>query len=111
MTCMATPSVLWPPNNNMVPVRLNVTAVSALFGQTPFSLKSVTTSEGNAANDIHGFVVGQPSTAGSLLASRLGNAKTGRVYTFVYQSTDESGLTGTCTATVTVPHDQGKSNP
>ena len=111
MTCTATPSVLWPPNNNMLPVRLNVTAVSALFGQTPFSLKSVATSEGNAATDIHGFVVGQPSTAGSLLASRLGNEKTGRVYTFVYQSTDESGLTGTCTATVTVPHDQGKSNP
>lgn len=111
MTCTAAPSVLWPPNNKMVPVSLNVTAVSALFGQTPFSLKSVTTSEGNAATDIHGFVVGQPSTAGSLLASRLGNEKTGRVYTFVYQSTDESGLTGTCTAKVTVPHDQRKSNP
>ena len=110
MTCTATPSVLWPPNNKMVPVNLNVTAVSALFGQTPFSLKSVTTSEGNAATDIHGFVVGQPSTAGSLLASRLGNEKAGRVYTFVYQSTDQLGLTGTCTAKVLVPHDQGRSS-
>jgi len=109
MTCTATPSVLWPPNNKMVPVSLNVTAVSAAFGPTPFSLKSVTTSEGNAATDIQGFVIGQPSTEGSLLASRLGKGKAGRVYTFVYQSTDELGLTGTCTADVQVPHDQGRS--
>ena len=110
MRCSAAPSVLWPPNNKMVPVSLNVTAVSAAFGPTPFSLKSVATSEGNAATDIQGFVIGQPSIKGSLLASRLGNEKAGRVYTFVYQSTDELGLTGTCTAQVQVPHDQGRSN-
>ena len=110
MTCSATPSVLWPPNNKMVPVSLNVTAVSAAFGPTPFSLKSVMTSEGNAATDIHGFVIGQPSTEGSLLASRLGYVMAGRVYTFVYQSTDELGLTGTCTAKVQVPHDQRRSS-
>ena len=110
MTCAATPSVLWPANNKMVPVRLNVTAVSAAFGPTPFSLKSVATSEGNAATDIHGFVIGQPSTEGSLLSSRLGYVMAGRVYTFVYQSTDELGLTGTCKAEVQVPHDQGRSN-
>ena len=110
MACTVTPSVLWPPNNKMVPVSLNVTAVSAAFGPTPFSLKSVATSEGNAATDIQGFVIGQPSTVGSLLASRLGNEKTGRVHTFVYQSTDQLGLTGTCTAQVLVPHDQRRSN-
>jgi len=110
MTCTATPSVLWPPNNKMVPVQLNVTAVSAAFGPTPFSLKSVATSEGNAATDIQGFVIGQPSTQGSLRASRLGHGMAGRVYTFIYQSTDELGLTGTCTAKVQVPHDQGRSN-
>ena len=110
MTCTATPSVLWPPNNKMVPVKLNVTAVSAAFGRTPFSLKSVTTSEGNAATGIQGFVIGQPSTQGSLRASRLGHGMAGRVYTFIYQSTDELGLTGTCTAKVQVPHDQGRSN-
>jgi hypothetical protein len=109
MTCTATPPVLWPPNNKMVPVRLSVTAVSAAFGPTPISLKSVATSEGNAATDIQGFVIGQPSTEGSLLASRPGNEKAGRVYTFVYQSADELGLTGTCTAKVLVPHDQGRS--
>jgi len=111
MTCSATPSVLWPPNNKMVPVSLHVTAVSAAFGPTPFSLKSVMTSEGNAATDIQGFVIGQPSTRGSLLASRLGHGLAGRVYTFIYQSTDELGLTGTCTAEVQVPHDQRRSNP
>lgn len=111
MTCKATPSVLWPPDNKMVPVALNVTAVSAAFGPTPFSLKSVTTSAGNAATDIAGFVIGQSSVAGFLRASRPGNAKAGETYTFVDQSSDPLGLTGTCTATVTVPHDQRKSNP
>ncbi len=105
MTCTATPSVLWPPNNKMVPVNLHVTADSAVFGPTPFTLKSVTTSEGTAATDISGFVIGQPDTAGSLRASRLGTDKAGRVYTFVYQSSDPLGLTGTCAAKVTVPHD------
>jgi hypothetical protein len=94
----------------MVPVKLNVTAVSAAFGRTPFSLKSVTTSEGNAATGIQGFVIGQPSTNGSLLARRLGHGMAGRVYTFIYQSSDELGLTGTCKAEVQVPHDQGRSN-
>lgn len=111
MTCKATPSVLWPPNNKMVPVALDVRAVSAAFGPTPFSLKSVTTTESNAASDIAGFVIGKPSVAGFLRASRPGNAKAGESYTFVYQSSDPLGLTGTCTATVTVPHDQRKSNP
>jgi hypothetical protein len=110
MTCTATPSVLWPPNNKMVPVHLNVTAVSAAFGPTPFSLKSITTSQGITGSEIAGFVIGQPSTQGSLLASRLGTEKAGRVYTFVYQSSDQLGLTGTCTAQVQVPHDQGRSN-
>ena len=95
----------------MVPVALNVTAVSAAFGPTPFSLKSVTTSAGNAVTDIAGFVIGQPSVAGFLRASRPGNAKAGESYTFVYQSSDPVGLTGTCTDTVSVPHDQGKSKP
>jgi hypothetical protein len=95
----------------MVPVSLSVTAVFAAFGPTPFSVKSVTTSEGSAAAEIHGFVVGQPSTAGSLLASRLGIEKTDRVYTFVHQSTEELGLTGSCTAKVLVPHDQGRPHP
>ena len=105
MTCAATPSMLWPPNNKMVPVTLNVTAVSAAFGPTPFVLKSVMASELPVAR-VQGFVIGQASTQGSLRASRLGYGMNGQVYTFVYQSTDELGLTGTCTTNVLVPHDQ-----
>lgn len=106
MTCTASPSVLWPPNNKMVPVKLNVTAVSAAFGPTPFTLSSISTSQGNIGSEFQGFVDGQSSTEGSLLASRLGNDKVRQVYTFVYQSTDQLGLTGTCTVNVQVPHDQ-----
>jgi hypothetical protein len=109
MTCAATPSALWPPNNKMVPVTLNVTAVSAAFGPTPFVLKSVMASELPVAR-VQGFVIGQASTQGSLRASRLGYGSNGQVYTFVYQSTDQLGLTGTCTANVLVPHDQRRSS-
>lgn len=68
-------------------------------------------SKGNATTDIQGFVIGQPSVAGFLDASRPGNARAGESYTFVYQSVDPLGLTGTCMTTVTVPHDERKSNP
>jgi hypothetical protein len=111
MTCAATPFVLWPPNNKLVPVALNVTAVSAAFGPVPVVLHSVTTSEGDAAADIVGFVVGQPSASGYLRATRTGYAKAGGIYAFVYRAADPAGLAATCTATVTVPHDRSKSKP
>jgi hypothetical protein len=51
---------------------------------------------------------GTPDTSGFLQAARLGSGN-GRVYTLTYQGTDNAGNTATCQATVTVPHDQGKS--
>lgn len=105
MTCTATPASLWPPDGKMVPVTLAVTAVDAVFGPSPFALRSIATSEGDARGDVLGFDVGLADTDGWLRATRLGTGP-GRTYRFTYESADPLGNTGTCTVDVAVPHDQ-----
>jgi hypothetical protein len=46
------------------------------------------------------------SFAVSLIASRNGNDQDGRTYTIIVNSQDISGKVGSCSAVVTVPHDQ-----
>lgn len=108
MACGGTPPVLWPPNGKMVPVTTTVEAVDDVSGPVPFVLTSVGTSEGNAAADIQGFVVGEPDTGGLLRARRSGFGP-GRDYTLIYEAADELGNTGSCTVVVTVPHDQRRA--
>jgi hypothetical protein len=43
-----------------------------------------------------------------LAAKRAGNNPAGRIYTVTYSATDASGNKATASATVIVPHDQGK---
>ncbi|MDA0366683.1 MAG: hypothetical protein O3B31_08735 [Chloroflexi bacterium] len=108
-TCTATasPSSIWPPNKKLVPVTVTVTVSDAQSGAGAFTLVSATSNEPNPGNaDIQNFTIGAPDTAGSLRADRLGGGS-GRVYTLTYAATDAARNTGTCAATVTVPHDQG----
>ena len=107
MTCVPTPEVLWAPNGKLVPVAIAVTAVDDVSGPAPFVLSSVATSEGSAAEDILEFETGGPDVAGLLRARRFGFGP-GRQYGLTYQSADALGNVGTCTAIVTVPHDQGQ---
>jgi hypothetical protein len=76
VTCSPTPATIWPPNGKLVPVSIAV-AVSDL------------TSGGR------GYV-----------ATELLRATKDAVYTLTYTGSDAAGNTATCTATVTVPHDQ-----
>jgi hypothetical protein len=108
MACGGTPPVLWPPNGKMVPVTTTVEAVDEVSGPVPFVLTSVGTSEGNAARDIQGFVVGEPDTGGLLRARRSGFGP-GREYALIYEAADELGNTASCTVVVTVPHDQRRA--
>ena len=108
VTCSAFPAVLWPPNNKLVPVTTTVTVSDADSGPAGFTLLSLTSNEGDASAESSGWTTGTPDTGGSLQASRLGSGN-GRVYTLTYQGSDEAGNTATCSTTVTVPHDQGKS--
>lgn len=101
----ATPSVLWPPNHRMVPIKLEVKATD-LCGSTTWKVASVTSSEavnavgsGNTAPD---WVISGQKV--SLRAERSG--KTGpRIYTINVVAEDESGNESQPKAiTVTVPH-------
>jgi hypothetical protein len=113
VTCTADPSILWPPNHQLVAVAVTVTVDgTAVPG---FTLASATSSEpddakgggdGNTTGDIDGFDVGTSDTTGFLRAERDGSGP-GRVYTLTYAGTDRAGNARTCTATVTVPHDRG----
>ena len=107
LTCAATPSIVWPPNGQMVPVSISVDVADALSGAAGFSLQSYTVSDPNAgANAVSGFTVGTASSSGLVAALRAGNGDA-RVYTFRYTGLDVAGLVGSCTVTVTVPHDSG----
>jgi probable HAF family extracellular repeat protein len=111
VACAASPTMLWPPNHQLVPVATTVTVNDALAGPAGFMLTSVTSNEpdtraaGDAANDIQGWVPGFPSTTGQLRAERSGSG-TGRVYTLTYTGADQAGNAAACEAVVTVPHDK-----
>lgn len=108
LACSASPSVLWPPNNKLVTVNLSVTVADALSGPAGFTLASITSNEPDSGQgDIQGFVTGTASISGRLRAQRLGSG-IGRIYTLSYSGPDRAGNVASCTATVTVPHDQGK---
>ena len=96
--------------SNAINVTLYVDGSTA--GAGGFTLASVTSNEpddapgkgdGNTTGDIQGFDVGTSDTAGFLRAERDGTGS-GRVYTLTYVARANGG---TCTATVTVPHDRG----
>jgi hypothetical protein len=109
LACSASPNVLWPPNNKLVPINVSVNVTDSLSGSAGFTLVSVTSNEAESGQrDIQGFVTGTASTSGQLRAQRLGSG-TGRVYTFAYSGADRAGNTATCITTVTVPHDQGQN--
>ncbi|MFD0634580.1 hypothetical protein ACFQ9X_26595 [Catenulispora yoronensis] len=105
VTCSVTPTTIWPPNKKLVPVTATVTVDDAFSGPAGFTLKSVTANEPLDPSDVQGFTPGTASTTGALRADRLGPGS-GRIYTLTYQGTDQAGNSATCSATVTVPHNQ-----
>jgi hypothetical protein len=107
IVCGAVPAQLWPPNHKLVSVNASVTVSDALSGPDGFTLASAMNSEPDSGlGDIQGFVVGSSTTSGFLRAERLGSGP-GRVYSLTYTGTDRAGNSASCTATVSVRHDQG----
>ena len=111
--CSISPNTLWPPDHKLVPVTATVNVTDDLSGPAGFTLVSVTSNEpdnglgdGDIPNDIQGFITGTASTNGLLRSERAGGG-TGRIYTLSYKGMDNAGNSTICTATVTVPHDQG----
>jgi VCBS repeat-containing protein len=84
-----------------------ITAGTQASGTTTFL---VTDSE--SASQQSGTITAQSNGTFSfnvpLAASRAGNIKSGRQYTITVTVNDAIGNQGSCSAVVTVPHDQGK---
>ncbi|WP_269320935.1 OmpL47-type beta-barrel domain-containing protein [Bacillus sp. UNC438CL73TsuS30] len=100
---------LWAPNHKLVTVNANVEADDSLSGVAKTELVSITSSDSNtAADDIQNANFGTFDKSFDLRAERSGKAKEGKVYTITYQVTDVAGHVSKQSASVTVPHDQGK---
>lgn len=101
------PNTIWPPNNKMVTVNAAIDASSPNGHATSVQLVSITSNE-SGAGDVSGAALGTDDRTFEVRAKRLGGG-TGRIYTVTYRATDTvTGLSTTVTATVVVPHDQGK---
>ena len=106
------PGTLWPPNHKMVPVTMEVTVTDNLDPNPVCKIFDVTSNEpidglgdGDTAPD---WEITGDLTA-DLRAERSGTGS-GRVYSITVECTDEAGNSAPDTASVTVPHDQGKKS-
>jgi len=102
------PATLWPPNNMPVMVTATISTNDDYDPEPEIKLESITASEPLADGDIQDAQLLTDDRSFSLVAKRDGNNMAGRIYTITYSATDASGNKATASATVTVPHDQGK---
>lgn len=109
LSVSVTPSVLFPPNHQMVEITPTITVSDDRDPDPRVDLVSITSNEGddvrgdgNTSQDI--LIDG---TRIFLRAERSG-LEEGRIYTITWQARDDSGNVSTATATVTVPHDKSK---
>lgn len=102
------PATLWPPNNKMVSVNATTTVKDDYDPQPEIKLVSITANEPLDKDDI---MVGKLFTdirQFQLKAKRAGANQDGRIYTVTYIANDASGNQTEVSATVAVPHDEGK---
>lgn len=100
---MAMPNVLWPANNNMVPVSVTVDVSDNSDSAPVCQITDVTSNEVAAES---AWQITDLLTV-DLRAQRFGMAA-GRIYTITVTCTNSSQLSSTATVTVNVPHDQRK---
>lgn len=101
-----TPNVLWPPNNQMMSVRIQVSAMDN-GGPTTCKIVAITSNEAANSpgrNDASDWVITGELRA-DLKAKRLVNGR-GRTYTIWVACADLAGNTSLGSVAVTVPHDQ-----
>jgi len=108
-----TPSLIWPPNHQMVRVRANIVATDVCDGVPTVELVSITANEpdnslgdGFTLDDVQGAEFGTDDREFFLRAERRGMG-TGRIYTITYKATDASGNSTTRQVFVRVPRDLG----
>lgn len=102
------PATLWPPNDKLVPITATITVTDDYDPAPEIQLVSITANEVLDINDAKDVQPGTDDRQFQLKAKRAGTNLTGRIYIVTYSATDGSGNKATASATVTVPHDQGK---
>lgn len=102
------PDKLWPANGKLVPITATITVKDDYDPQPEIRLESIKANVILGKEDGSGVKPGTDNRKFMLKAEREGKNKTGRIYTVTYSATDGSGNKTTTSATVTVPHDQGK---
>jgi len=105
ITVALTPSSIWPPDGTMYAVTATVSVHDDQTLNPTVKLVSITCNEPLDPGDV-AAAFGVDSRTFSVRSTRLGQDKTGRIYTVTYSATDAAGNTSTAKATVTVPHDQ-----
>ena len=103
------PNKLWPPNDKLLSVTAAITVKDNHDPAPEIKLESITANEALDKDDIKDAQLGTNDRQFQLKAEREGKNKAGRIYTVTYSATDGSGNKATASATVTVPHDQGKT--
>lgn len=98
----ADPSVLWPPNRKMVPVRIEADATDTCDDAPACMITDVRSSEGRMRR-ADWEIDGELSL--KLRAKRKGKGP-GRTYTIDVECSDAAGNISTTTTEVLVPHDQ-----
>jgi hypothetical protein len=105
VSCRVVKTTLWPPNNALINVGLQVSA-SDDTDPAPTVHVSVFSDEPDSANSPDA-IAWAPGTL-QLRADRAGNGN-GRVYLILVTATDSAGNVGYSCCTVTVPHAQSAS--
>lgn len=117
LSISVTPTMLWPPNHNMVPIAVTVTVFDIADPNPTVALILVQSDEGDGVDTFDPafdvtVIEGRKGSDIQLIngqlflrAERSGNSN-GREYTITYEATDASGNSAAAIATVMVPHNQ-----
>jgi len=108
LTVAAVPNLLWPPNDDLVPVEVSVQVSDRCDPAPRVVLRSVVIMDlagADPALDVAGAELGTDDRSLLLRASRA-DGGTSRLYALVYNATDASGLGLWRTALVRVPAHQ-----
>ncbi len=107
LSISVSPNILWPPNHKMIPITATVSVQDDVDPNPIVMLVSIVSNESGNPHDIAG-AIGTNTTNFSLMSTRTGTDKAGRVYTITYSAKNYCGNVATATATVSVPHDERK---
>ena len=108
LTVSLSPPTPWPPNDKLVSVAASITVKDDYDPEPEIKLESITANETLADVNLQDTQLATDDRQFSLAAKRAGTNQAGRIYTVTYSAHDGSGNKATASATVTVPHDQGK---